>query len=224
MVAAAKALPADGILPLVKMVITSDGLSFSPLGKSDSPKRNFPIEDISYGVQDLVYTRVFSMIVVRDTDDFRRTTPFECHGFVCESKHQARQLTYALAEAFRVYSERVKSRQEDDGDKKKFAIEFERTNRVAMDIVYDSWVRDISFLEGEEIWLSHLSPTRNWAIFDTIFMEIVSEKFSFWRFILWSRILEICGGENSKNGERKIEIGRISESSLKLTFGYFKGF
>ena len=87
-----------------------------------------PIDTISYGVQDLVYTRcvfclykecfweawtmffchrVFAMIVVKDAPELRgdggtRRHPFECLAFVCDSRQTARRLTFALANAFQV--------------------------------------------------------------------------------------------------------------------------
>ena len=66
-----------------------------------------PIDTISYGVQDLVYTRVFAMIVVKDAPELRgeggtRRHPFDCLAFVCDSRQTARRLTFALANAFQV--------------------------------------------------------------------------------------------------------------------------
>lgn len=137
MVASAKSLPSGTILPFIKLVISEDGVGLLPLGKrrGDSLSRIYPIESISYGVQDLVYTRVFSMIVVRETDDFRRVSPFECHGFVCESKHHARQMTYALAAAFQIYSQYVKERSDDSAKSwsKRFALELRNPNEVEAD-------------------------------------------------------------------------------------------
>ncbi|XP_011503479.1 PREDICTED: uncharacterized protein LOC105366658 isoform X3 [Ceratosolen solmsi marchali] len=110
MVASAKSLPIGTILPFVKLIINDDEVGILPLDKYRITihSRIYPIESISYGVQDIVYTRIFSMIIVRETDDFRKMSPFECHSFVCESKHHARQITYALATAFQVYSQHVK--------------------------------------------------------------------------------------------------------------------
>ncbi|XP_031781343.1 uncharacterized protein LOC100120638 isoform X2 [Nasonia vitripennis] len=137
MVAAAKSLPSGTFLPFIKLVISEDGVGLLPIGKKrgDSISRIYPIESISYGVQDLVYTRVFSMIVVRETEDFRRMSPFECHGFVCESKHHARQMTYALAAAFQIYSQHVKGRSIDPAKSwsKGFAIELRNPNELEAD-------------------------------------------------------------------------------------------
>ncbi len=80
---------------------------------SDFDSGPFAIETVSYGVQDIVYQRVFAMIVVKGAEDdggpatttqlaseFRN--PFECFAFVCDSSANARRLTYALARAFQV--------------------------------------------------------------------------------------------------------------------------
>lgn len=128
LVAIAKNLSPDKILPLVKLQVTKEGLSFTPVGEKKSEKSApilFPVDTISYGVQDLVYTRVFSMIVVRD-EKLKDGVPFICHAFVCESRNQARQVTYALAAAFQDYGRRVKEEQtqtEPATQKKKFAID-----------------------------------------------------------------------------------------------------
>ena len=65
----------------------------------------FGIDTISYGVQDLIFTRVFSMIVVLDRHMKIMTgakTSFLCYAFVCESRNTAKRVTHALAAAFQV--------------------------------------------------------------------------------------------------------------------------
>ncbi|XP_078035274.1 uncharacterized protein LOC144469179 [Augochlora pura] len=146
MVAAAKALPTNTMLPLIKLVVSQDGVALLPLEKrkpEGNVTRMYAIETISYGVQDLVYTRVFSMIVVRETENFRRVSPFECHGFVCESKHHARQLTYALATAFEIYSRTVKAQDKmaemaGNTAKKRFAIDLRSPEEMEADLAMDS--------------------------------------------------------------------------------------
>ncbi|XP_044266069.1 uncharacterized protein LOC123012242 [Tribolium madens] len=121
LVSLAKNLPANKVLSIVKLEINLQGLSFQDITnkKEKSPSVMFPIDTISYGVQDLVYTRVFSMIVVKDTD-LRSDIPFVCHSFVCESRNQARQITYALAAAFQEYGRQSKL---DGSKRKRFAID-----------------------------------------------------------------------------------------------------
>ncbi|XP_029176208.1 uncharacterized protein LOC114944482 [Nylanderia fulva] len=143
MVSAAKALPTNTMLPLIKLVVSQEGVALLPLDKRklDASSRMHPIETISYGVQDLIYTRVFSMIVVRETENFRRISPFECHGFVCESKYYARQLTYALATAFEIYSKTVKAQEKLAGNntaRKRFAIDLRSPEEIEADLTMDS--------------------------------------------------------------------------------------
>lgn len=143
MVSAAKALPTNTMLPLIKLVVSQEGVALLSLDKKKQDlSRMYPIETISYGVQDLVYTRVFSMIVVRETENFRRISPFECHGFVCESKYYARQLTYALAAAFEIYSKTVKAQEKlaetAKCNKKRFAIDLRSPEEIEADLTMDS--------------------------------------------------------------------------------------
>lgn len=111
-------------LPSVKLQITKDGLNFVETGdqKSFGLSSSFTVDIISYGVQDLVYTRVFSIIVVLD-EHLQAGTPFECHSFVCDSRDQARKLTYCLAAAFQDYGRRVKLEGGIERPVKKFAID-----------------------------------------------------------------------------------------------------
>jgi hypothetical protein len=142
MVAAAKNLKAGTVLPIVKLVVSKEGVSVVELQKKVEEVVKFhPIDTISYGVQDLVYTRVFSMIIVREIGDLKDQHPFECHAFVCESRNSAKKLTYALASAFHEYSKLVKARSggEDDEDglaaaKKKFAIDLRSPEEIEADL------------------------------------------------------------------------------------------
>ncbi|XP_020708765.2 uncharacterized protein LOC105687238 [Athalia rosae] len=145
MVSAARSLPAGTILPFVKLVVSKDGVGLLPLGlkRHDAGiSKKFSIDTISYGVQDLVYTRVFSMIVVRETGQNQGISPFECHGFVCESRNHARQLTYALANAFQIYSQSVKAQgkaEETAGNiKKRFAIDLRTPEEIEAELTLDS--------------------------------------------------------------------------------------
>ncbi|XP_014472226.1 PREDICTED: uncharacterized protein LOC106743161 isoform X2 [Dinoponera quadriceps] len=146
MVSAAKALPTNTMLPLINLVVSQGGVTLSPLDKrkqDPGSSKRYPIDTISYGVQDLVYTRVFSMIVVQETDNIRRIAPFECHGFVCESKYHARQLTHALATAFEIYSRIVRAQgklAEVGGNtvKKRLAIDLRSPEEIEADLTTDS--------------------------------------------------------------------------------------
>ncbi|XP_055323097.1 uncharacterized protein LOC129578460 isoform X3 [Sitodiplosis mosellana] len=124
----AKTMPTNKALPLCDLTVSRDGV-FITTGCNTTKKWNYTIDSISYGVQDLVYTRVFAMIVVKDNFNIKDPNPFEVHAFVCDSRALARKLTYALAASFQEYSKRVKEieQQELKNDsqtaKKKFAID-----------------------------------------------------------------------------------------------------
>lgn len=137
-VTVAKNLPPNRTLPFCNLIVKSDGVHVENMPSSSasaafSPLK-WPIDSISYGVQDLVYTRVFAMIVVKD-EQIRNENPFEVHAFVCDSRACARRLTYALAASFQDYSRRVKEAEEsnfnnnnnnrtlDSPFKRKFAID-----------------------------------------------------------------------------------------------------
>ncbi|XP_023333854.1 uncharacterized protein LOC111705509 [Eurytemora carolleeae] len=128
MVSLARGLQAGTPLPYLKLTVSDKGVNISPHSRNLNTEYEcglYPIDTISYGVQDLVYTRVFAMIVVKDTPEIReggvRRHPFECHAFVCESRQSARKLTFALASAFQVFSKSIKSSQKRRGNS--FAID-----------------------------------------------------------------------------------------------------
>lgn len=136
MVNNAKKLESNQTLPFVKVVVSKDSISFKPLGKKkdNTFETKFNIDVISYGVQDIIYTRVFSMIVVKD-GDLKEGTPFTCHAFVCESRNQARQLTYALAAAFEEYGKECKLANGEiaEDKKKRFQIDLRTPEQYADD-------------------------------------------------------------------------------------------
>jgi Phosphotyrosine interaction domain (PTB/PID) len=118
----AKSLPPNENLPFCNLIVKSDGVYIETLPSSSSSaasssqqqqhSMSWPIDSISYGVQDLVYTRVFAMIVVKD-EQKKNEHPFDVHAFVCDSRAMARRLTYALAASFQDYSRRVKEAEEN---------------------------------------------------------------------------------------------------------------
>ncbi|KAH9629170.1 hypothetical protein HF086_006757 [Spodoptera exigua] len=113
-------------------MIALDGVHLEPVSHGtktdefDQMSVFFNIESISYGVQDLVYTRVFSMIIVKDTADVKGNA--------------ARRLTYALAAAFQDYSRRVKALQasseyeEPAPTKPRFAIDLRTPEEIEADL------------------------------------------------------------------------------------------
>lgn len=121
----AKNLPPSKALPFCNLIVKTDGVHIEALPTTSSAASvssvidtpmHWPIDQISYGVQDLVYTRVFAMIVVKDETQLRSENPFEVHAFVCDSRAMARRLTYALAASFQEYSRKVKEMEEENNN------------------------------------------------------------------------------------------------------------
>ncbi|XP_030380269.1 uncharacterized protein LOC115628344 [Scaptodrosophila lebanonensis] len=113
MVGVAKNLPPNKVLPNCDLKVSTSGVNLEIIApKASINNWSYPIDTISYGVQDLVYTRVFAMIVVKDETS---PHPFEVHAFVCDSRAMARRLTFSLAAAFQDYSRRVKETTGDEG-------------------------------------------------------------------------------------------------------------
>uniref|UniRef100_A0A0K2U7N0 PID domain-containing protein n=1 Tax=Lepeophtheirus salmonis TaxID=72036 RepID=A0A0K2U7N0_LEPSM len=128
-------------LALLNMTISNQGVQLIPHNKNQNPtydSGHFEIDTISYGVQDLVYTRVFAMIVVKDTYEevqhnhhpdsslHIQSRGFQCYGFVCDSRNEARKLTYALATAFSKFS--AKKNEAGGPPKTRFAIDLRRND------------------------------------------------------------------------------------------------
>ncbi|KAK7068898.1 hypothetical protein SK128_011548 [Halocaridina rubra] len=137
MVARAKELKAGDTLPFLKMTVSEKGVNISEMPQNVN--KNFEggfynIDVISYGVQDLVYTRVFAMIVVKeDATSLKSQHPFQCHAFVCDSRHNARKLTFALAQAFQQFSKEVKNNKSSKKPKK-FAIDLRSPEEIEVDL------------------------------------------------------------------------------------------
>lgn len=81
-------MPTNKALPLCDLTVSLDGVFMeTTVPSSNTTKKwNYTIDTISYGVQDLVYTRVFAMIVVKDNFNIKDPNPFEVHAFVCDSR------------------------------------------------------------------------------------------------------------------------------------------
>ena len=135
-------------MPFLYLHVTEKGVKLEATKQNLNPEFDpgpFPIDIVSYGVQDLVYTRVFAMIVVREMNQEgeKRSSsnagckhPFECYGFVCDSRQNARKLTFALAKAFQDFSQTVKG-QEGQAKKskpKQFAIDIRTPEQIEMDL------------------------------------------------------------------------------------------
>lgn len=146
MVMEARAVKSGPPLPFLKMHVSDKGVRIEGLSQNKNPNFEegpFPIDCISYGVQDLVYTRVFAMIVVKEQDPdsiptrgtiatttSARHQPFECYGYVCESRLNARRLTFALAKAFQEFSKTTKSKEK----RGQFAIDLRTPEQMEIDL------------------------------------------------------------------------------------------
>lgn len=121
MVGLAKNLPPNKGLPNCNLTVSTGGIN---IDIPDHQNRFHSTDCISYGVQDLVYTRVFAMIIVKDDN----LNPFEVHAFVCDNRQTARKLTFALAAAFQDYSQKLKNTENNTNDnisvgRRRFAID-----------------------------------------------------------------------------------------------------
>lgn len=144
-VTVAKNLPPNKALPFCNLIVKTDGVHMDSVPTTSAAAStslssiietpmHWSIDQISYGVQDLVYTRVFAMIIVNETQ-LKSENPFEVHAFVCDSRQMARRLTYALAASFQEYSKKVRETEEHNNNntnnnvlpesllKRKFAID-----------------------------------------------------------------------------------------------------
>jgi len=94
------------------------------------------IEFLVCFLKDLIYTRVFSMIVVRDTaisatSAVAGVTPFECYAYVCDSRQNARILTIALATAFQEFSKSIRNQKLKP---KRIAIDLRTPEEMALEL------------------------------------------------------------------------------------------
>ncbi|KAK2143392.1 hypothetical protein LSH36_845g02110 [Paralvinella palmiformis] len=113
--------PEDGEdLPLVQLRVSLSGIHTREHSANTCKSRRIgkeliPIEFISYGVQDLRHTRVFSFILVREMSSKSRN--LECHVYVCDSTANCRRLSLSVALAFKEYSKNL------DGKPYKFQVD-----------------------------------------------------------------------------------------------------
>ncbi|XP_055707923.1 uncharacterized protein LOC129804556 [Phlebotomus papatasi] len=139
MVAAAKEMAPGKVLPICNLTVTLDAIILETIPNKITEYRKWVhnVDTISYGVQDIVYSRVFSIILVNE-ESVR--SPFEVEAFVCDSRAMARKLTFALAAAFQDYSRRLQeaeAQQPDSGKqavRKKFAIDLRTAEEMASEL------------------------------------------------------------------------------------------
>lgn len=118
LVSQAQNMKSNEILPSIKFEVTPDGVNYKFITEKKNPSKlvSFNASSISYCVQDVKYSRVFSMIIVAE-DGRPDTTLFTCHSFLCESSNQARKITCALSVALQYCGEKMK------GIKKKVIVD-----------------------------------------------------------------------------------------------------
>uniref|UniRef100_T1J0R4 PID domain-containing protein n=1 Tax=Strigamia maritima TaxID=126957 RepID=T1J0R4_STRMM len=145
MVVNARAQKPGSFLPFLQLRVSCDGVTVSEMPQNqnkDFDDGPFPVDAISYGVQDVVYTRVFAMIIVRSAMDFPSspvTKPsaatLECHAYVCDSRQSARQLTFALASAFKAFSKSLRARVNPHSlETRKFAIDLRNPEEIQAEL------------------------------------------------------------------------------------------
>lgn len=114
LVEAAKCLDSDD-LSLLDLQVSEQGVflrQISPARPGDTSREielgRKSIERVSYGVQDVVYPRIFAMIAIKERSlvDER---PFDCFVFLCDNRIQSRKLAYCLAKAFQQYGDSIKA-------------------------------------------------------------------------------------------------------------------
>jgi len=134
LVGLARGLGAGAPLPYLQLSVSHRGVILTQHKSNTCPTSDcglYPIDTISYGVQDLVYTRVFAMIVVKEKREGKDDmNPFQCLAFVCDSRQTARRLTFALAAAFKIFSKSLKS---IPVNKPKFAIDLRSPEELQQD-------------------------------------------------------------------------------------------
>ena len=127
-------MPKGEDLPVMNIQVSNTGLHISEHKANKSKKVNLragaeghiPIEFISYGVQDIRYTRIFTFILVKEMSFRNRLT--ECHAYLCDSAITARKLALSISKAFRDYAKDLK------GKPFKFQVDLRSTQELEEDL------------------------------------------------------------------------------------------
>lgn len=122
-------------LPLCYMVFSSKGIDIRP-HKGNKVSHGiehclYPIDFISYGVQDMKYWRVFTFIVVNELSS--RQKKMECHAFLADSTQSARKMALALGGCFQVYKKKLNAQ----GKFHNFQVELRPPDELANDLEND---------------------------------------------------------------------------------------
>ena len=119
-------------LPLTQLHVSIRGIHVAE-HKSNTEKSMtidaglIPIEFVSYGVQDVHYTRIFTFIVVREMSS--RSRKLECHAYLCESSVTCRKLALSVALAFQQYAKTL------EGKPHKFQVDLRPSAEISHDLV-----------------------------------------------------------------------------------------
>lgn len=121
-------------LPELQLHVSEKGIHATET--PENKNRNFeqglrPIDAISYGVQDVKYTRVVAIIVVDTTGAASR---FECHAYVCTSRASARRLAFSLALAFKEFGRLCANKKMDKVPEQSFAIDLRSPEEIENDM------------------------------------------------------------------------------------------
>ena len=122
-------------LPLCYMVFSSKGIDIRP-HKGNKVTQGvdwcmYPIDFISYGVQDMKYWKVFCFIVVNELSS--RQKKMECHAVLADSTQSARKMALALGACFQVYKKKLNAQ----GKFHNFQVELRPPDELADDLEND---------------------------------------------------------------------------------------
>ena len=122
-------------LPLCYMVFSSKGIDIRPHKANRVPHGVesclYPIDFISYGVQDMKYWRVFCFIVVNELSS--RQKKMELHAFLSDSTQNARKMALALGGCFQVYKKKLNAQ----GKFHNFQVELRPPDELANELEKD---------------------------------------------------------------------------------------
>ena len=122
-------------LPLCYIVFSSKGIDIRP-HKANKVTHGvdwcmYPIDFISYGVQDMKYWKVFCFIVVNELSS--RQKKMECHAVLADSTQSARKMALALGAGFQVYKKKLNAQ----GKFHNFQVELRPPDELANDLEKD---------------------------------------------------------------------------------------
>ena len=140
MVHNARQLSSTNEIPTLEACVNTHGLTLthrqsSPTRSKHYPSRNhsperqqhglIPLDNISYVMHDIKYSKVASCIVLRQmktlSNDHKTTTTetiTECYAFLFQSKEHAHRFALALAEAFNVHNQPSRPSRSNYDDKR----------------------------------------------------------------------------------------------------------